>query len=126
MKVTLNMLFKMYGKFYSVYFHPVASRKHPKFNNSHLVALCTIIQIPSNPFLVGLAASAMLAVNVLIFPCISHDNSHRTQQGSQMTVKVMCKGQGGSRSAMVERQGLPLSRVEGQGSVPCWVRGLLL
>lgn len=93
MKVTLNMLFKMYGKSYSVYFHPVASCKHPNINNSHLVALCTIIQIPSNAFLVDLAASAMLAVNVLIFPCIPHDNSHRTQQGSQMSVKVMSKGQ---------------------------------
>lgn len=93
MKVTLNMLFKMYGKYYSVYFHPVASCKHPNINNSHLVALCTIIQIPSNPFLVDLAVSAMLAVNVLIFPCIPHDNSHRIQQGSQMSVKVMSKGQ---------------------------------
>ena len=75
MKVTLNMLFKMYGKSYSVYFHPVDSCKQPNINNSHLVALCTIIQIPSNPFLVGLAASAMLAVNILIFSCIPHDNS---------------------------------------------------
>lgn len=31
----LFMLFKMYGKSYSVYFHPVALCKHPNTNNSH-------------------------------------------------------------------------------------------
>lgn len=98
MKVTLNMLFKMYGKSYLVYFHHAAQCKHPDVNSNHLVAMHTIIQNLSTTSQVGLAASAMLAVTVLIFFLYPSWQQSENSAGKPMTVEVMCKGRGGSRS----------------------------